>query len=76
MKLGARWSRGLGIVGFVLGGMIFGVAPAIMPASIAFAQTVNSVVVEGNRRVEAETIRSYFKLGRDSRLSAHEIDEA
>jgi outer membrane protein insertion porin family len=27
----------------------------------AVAQTVNSIVVEGNRRVEADTIRSYFR---------------
>src|SRR5215472_11381632 len=76
MRLGARWSRGLGIVGFVLAGIVFGVAPVVIPASISFAQTANSVVVEGNRRVEAETIRSYFKPGRDGRLSAHDLDEA
>jgi outer membrane protein insertion porin family len=31
-----------------------------MPAA---AQTVASIAVEGNRRVEVETIRSYFKPG-------------
>ncbi|HEY7296699.1 MAG TPA: outer membrane protein assembly factor BamA [Xanthobacteraceae bacterium] len=76
MKVGARWSRGLGIIGFVLGGVVFGLGLAVVPPSISFAQTANSVVVEGNRRVEADTIRSYFKPGRDGRLSPHDMDEA
>ncbi len=42
----------------------------------AYAQTVNSIVVEGNRRVEANTIRSYFKPGPDGRIGAFQIDEA
>ena len=43
---------------------------------MAVAQTVNSIVVEGNRRVEAATIRSYFKPGPGGRLGPAEIDEA
>jgi len=35
-----------------------GVALVSLPAA---AQTVSSVEVQGNRRVEIETIRSYFK---------------
>ena len=38
------------------------------------AQSANSIVVQGNRRVEAETIRSYFRSS-SGRLGAAEIDE-
>jgi outer membrane protein insertion porin family len=41
----------------------------------AAAQTVASISVEGNRRVEVETIRSYFKPGPGGRLSQAEIDD-
>jgi outer membrane protein insertion porin family len=53
-----------------------GAAPAIVPTGAAYAQTVSSIVVEGNRRVEANTIRSYFKPGPDGRIGAFQIDEA
>jgi outer membrane protein insertion porin family len=39
------------------------------------AQTVASIVVEGNRRVESETIRSYFKPGPNGALDAGRIDD-
>jgi outer membrane protein insertion porin family len=45
-----------------------GVAPA-------YAQTAASIEVEGNRRVEAETIRSYFKPGSDGRLDQGRIND-
>src|SRR5690606_29343503 len=40
----------------------------------AVAQTASSIVVEGNRRVEADTIRSYFRAGPGGRLDALAID--
>jgi len=49
---------------------------ASLVSSPAAAQTVSSVVVEGNRRVEAETIRSYFKPGPGGRLDSGSIDDA
>jgi outer membrane protein insertion porin family len=76
MKLGVGLWRGLSVVCFVLGGAVFGIVPAVLPVGVAYAQTANSIVVEGNRRVEANTIRSYFKPGRDGRLGPHELDEA
>ncbi|CUT15629.1 Outer membrane protein assembly factor YaeT precursor [Bradyrhizobium sp.] len=53
--------------------IMFG-APVLAPVGAAFvsssalAQTVQSISVEGNRRVELETIRSYFKPGPGGRL--------
>jgi outer membrane protein insertion porin family len=76
MKLGVRFSRGLSIVGFVLAGMVLSIAPAVLPAGSAYAQTAANIVVEGNRRVEASTIRSYFKPGPDGRIGPFQIDEA
>jgi outer membrane protein insertion porin family len=56
-------------------------AAAGLAADVAYAQTsnsatVNSIVVEGNRRVEASTVRSYFKVGPSGRLDAQVIDDA
>ena len=76
MGLGVGIIRGLGVACFVLAGVVLGAAPAIVPTGAAYAQTVSSIVVEGNRRVEANTIRSYFKAGPDGRIGAFQIDEA
>jgi outer membrane protein insertion porin family len=76
MGLGVRIIRGLGVACFVLAVTLLGAVPAVVPTGAAYAQTVSSIVVEGNRRVEANTIRSYFKPGPDGRVGAFQIDEA
>ncbi len=43
--------------------------------SAAMAQTVASIAVEGNRRVDVETIRSYFRPGPSGRLDQGVIDD-
>jgi outer membrane protein insertion porin family len=48
---------------------------AMVGSSPVAAQTVDSIVVEGNRRVEVETIRSYFKPGPGGRLDQAHIDD-
>ena len=48
---------------------------AMLVASPAAAQNVASIQVEGNRRVEVETIRSYFKPGPGGRLDHSQIDD-
>jgi len=48
---------------------------AMLTASPAAAQGVSSIQVEGNRRVEVETIRSYFKPGPGGRLDQGRIDD-
>src|ERR1700758_2652857 len=48
---------------------------AILVSSEAAAQTVNQIEVVGNRRVELETIRSYFKPGPGGTLDAGRIDD-
>jgi outer membrane protein insertion porin family len=48
---------------------------ATLVSSSAAAQTVATIQVEGNRRVELETIRSYFKPGPGGRLDQASIDD-
>jgi outer membrane protein insertion porin family len=51
------------------------VTTAALVSSSASAQTVASIGVEGNRRIEADTIRSYFKPGPSGRLDSVQIDD-
>jgi outer membrane protein insertion porin family len=76
MKVGIQLIRGLSTAGFILGGIIFGLVPVIVPVTAAYAQAGANIVVEGNRRVEASTVRSYFKPGPDGRLGPLQIDDA
>ncbi|HUI97759.1 MAG TPA: outer membrane protein assembly factor BamA [Xanthobacteraceae bacterium] len=71
-----RGFRGLGIAIAVLGGVLFCVlAAALGTAGPARAQSASQIVVEGNKRVEADTIRSYFRGGAEGeRLDAARID--
>ncbi|WP_100382058.1 outer membrane protein assembly factor BamA [Bradyrhizobium canariense] len=46
-----------------------------LASSPAAAQTVSTIQVEGNRRVEIETIRSYFKSGPGGHLDQAQIDD-
>jgi outer membrane protein insertion porin family len=48
---------------------------AVSVSSPAVAQTAASIEVEGNRRVEADTIRSYFKPGPNGQLDAGQVDD-
>ncbi len=48
---------------------------AMLVPSAAVAQTASSIVVEGNRRVDVETVRSYFKPGPGGRLDQARIDD-
>ena len=64
--------RGLGIMCLVLASVLFGqVAAPVSVGGVAYAQS-SQIIVEGNRRVEADTIRSYFHPP----LNAQNIDAA
>src|SRR4051794_32032947 len=68
--------RGLASAGLVLGGGVVGSGIAsLVTAGFAVAQTASSILVEGNRRVESDTIRSYFRVGPGERLDALKVDE-
>lgn len=77
MDVWVRLFRGLGVAGLILGRVaLCVVAGTAATASFAVAQTADSIIVEGNRRVEADTIRSYFRPGPGQRLDNVKIDEA
>ena len=71
MGLIVRVIRGLSVAGLVLAGVLLG-SPGMTNGGrfdAAYAQS-SAISVEGNRRVEAETIRSYFKRGADGKYDA------
>ena len=75
-----RMNFGMRVRGGLFAALIMFAMPAAMLAvllvpSAAAAQTVSSIQVEGNRRVEIETIRSYFKAGPGGRLDQASIDD-
>jgi outer membrane protein insertion porin family len=75
MRLCVRVVRGLALSLVVLSGLLAGAGVATVALTgVALAQA-SSVVVEGNRRVEADTVRSYFRPGPGGRLGPVEIDE-
>jgi outer membrane protein insertion porin family len=77
MELGVRILRGLAVCCLVLGGLLVGTGIVVVASpGVAIAQSANSVVVHGNRRVEAETVRSYFKPGPNGQLGPAQIDDA
>ena len=49
---------------------------SVAGASVAQAQTIRSVSVEGNQRIDAETVRSYLSLKSGSAYSAAAADES
>ena len=76
MRLCVRVVRGLALSFVVLGGIAAGAGVATVASTgVALAQSAASIVVQGNRRVEAETVRSYFRPGPGGRLGPNEIDE-
>jgi len=77
MGLWVRLGRALSVVAVVVAAIgCCAVADGLVLARPAVAQTSSSIVVEGNRRVEAETIRSYFHTGPGERLDSFKIDQA
>jgi outer membrane protein insertion porin family len=68
---------GMRVRGGLLAALIMVAAPVggVLVSVPAAAQTAASISVEGNRRVEVETIRSYFKPGPGGRLGQAQIDD-
>src|SRR5437764_1295916 len=77
MRSCKRLVRGLGLAWPVLWMILVCVGVVSLTARDAYAQApgVSGIVVRGNQRVEADTIRSYFRAGPSGRLDAFQIDE-
>ena len=74
MKSGMRLLRGAIVAALIMIGLPVATATVgIIASSAAQAQTI---VVEGNRRVEADTIRSYFKRGPGGQIGSAEVSDA
>ena len=71
-----RVTRGLVVAGLLLATVVAWSAALVAPAGSQAVLTASSIVVEGNRRVEADTVRSYFKVAPGERLDAAKIDAA
>ena len=75
MNVGMRVRGGLFAALVLVAMPVAATVAASLMSSPAAAQTASSIVVEGNRRVEADTIRSYFKPGPGGRLDQGRIDD-
>jgi outer membrane protein insertion porin family len=75
MNVGMRLRGGLFAALVMCAAPVVTTLAATLVSSSAAAQTVASIQVEGNRRVELETIRSYFKAGPGGRLDQGNIDD-
>src|ERR1700733_4848599 len=75
MKLGMRVRGGLLAALVLFAAPVAAPLAAMLVSSFAAAQTVATIEVQGNRRVEVETIRSYFKPGPAGRLDQGQIDD-
>src|SRR6201992_562285 len=80
-KGASRMNFGMRVRGGLLAALIMVATPVVatlgaaLASSPVAAQTVSTIQVEGNRRVEVETIRSYFKAGPGGRLDQGNIDD-
>jgi outer membrane protein insertion porin family len=80
MGMNVRLGRGrlanVAVAAGLLCGLFGFVAVSIGTSDISVAQSATRIDVEGNRRVEADTIRSYFRVGGVERLDSATIDSA
>jgi len=76
MNVGMRVLRGGIVAALIMIAMPFAATVGSVAVSTpAAAQSVSSITVEGNRRVELATIRSYFKPGPNGQLDQGAIDD-
>src|SRR5580693_7559441 len=77
MKICGWLSRGLVVTSLLLGVVCVGfTAGAVRAAPAEAGVSSEAIVVEGNRRVDADTVRSYFKPGPGGRIGDAEINAA
>jgi outer membrane protein insertion porin family len=77
MNVGLRVLRGGVVAALIMIAMPVAamVSAALVSSPAAAEVTTSSITVEGNRRVELDTIRSYFKPGPGGRLDQAAIDD-
>jgi outer membrane protein insertion porin family len=78
VRLGRGRVRNVSVaVGLLIASLIGSVAVSIGTAGVSVAQSAQTRIdIQGNRRVEADTIRSYFRVNGAERLDSAKIDSA
>jgi len=77
MNAGMRVLRGSLVAASIMFAMpLAATLGSVVVSAPAAAQSASSIVVEGNRRVDADTVRSYFKPGPSGQLDQGSIDDA
>ncbi len=74
MTLGMRFLRGALVAALI--GVGLPMISVVATTAVSTAASAQTIVVEGNRRVEADTIRSYFKRGPGGAIGRPELDNA
>ncbi len=75
MGMCVRVKRGLVVAGLLLGLVVCGLCTgAAVAAPADTGLTASSIVVQGNRRIDTDTVRSYFKVAPGEHLDAAKID--
>ncbi|HWX05582.1 MAG TPA: outer membrane protein assembly factor BamA, partial [Bradyrhizobium sp.] len=75
MNVGMRVRGGLFAALIMFAVPVVATLAAVLVASPVAAQNINTLQIEGNRRVEVDTIKSYFKAGPGGRLDQAAIDD-
>lgn len=57
-------------------GVVMATTAGMVLSTEVYAQSAGAIVVQGNRRIEADTVRSYFRTGPGEPLTAARVDEA
>ena len=73
MAIASAWKRTASATALALA---LGVTSAVLVPGEAAAATVSSIVVQGNRRVEADTIRSFLTIRPGENFDSADIDES
>jgi outer membrane protein insertion porin family len=78
VRFGRRRVRDVSVaVGFILASLLGSFAGSIGTAGVSVAQSAQTRIdIQGNRRVEADTIRSYFRVNGAEHLDSAKIDQA
>jgi outer membrane protein insertion porin family len=74
MKMWVRVKRGLVVAGLLLAVSFVGFASSVASAAPRESSAAGQIVVQGNRRIDTDTILQYFKAAPGTRLTADEIN--
>jgi outer membrane protein insertion porin family len=74
MKMWVRVKRGLVVAGLLLAVSLVAFASSVASAAPRVSSAAGQIVVQGNRRIDTDTILQYFKAAPGTRLDADQIN--